>query len=119
MKIEDKFELIALHKCLIEAKFNPSPNDTDLAGSPIVAKLANEVVEQLISLDGPQWKDWRKAENKQFFISNLIVALKQQNLEHVEPSDQKAFIIDALAPLKATENTITNIVFEVFGEKSI
>jgi len=119
MKIKDKFELLALHRCLLEAKFSPSPNDGDIAGSPIVAKLANEVVDELVSIDGSQWNEWRIAENKEPFVSRLISALKQQNLEHVPSNEQRLFIIDALAPLKATDKTVTKIITEVFGGNSI
>lgn len=121
MKIEDKFELMALHRCLLEAKFNPNPNDRDIAGSPIVAKLINQLTDELEKIEGKSWEEWRVAENHIDRVKNLVVALKKSNLDGFEDIDsQSSLVISALAPLKAEEKTIKNIINEVFGDnKSI
>ena len=120
MKIEDKYELLALHKCLMEAKFSADPNDFDIAGSPIAAKLANEVVAELRNIDGEEWDEWREARNHQDRINNLVKALKMQNLNHLSSKQEReSFINNAIAPLVASEDVISQIMTEVFGEESI
>ncbi len=116
MKIEGHFELLALHRCLFEAKFNACPDDYDIAGSPIVAKLANEVLASLKEIEGDKWEEWRIFENHKNHISNLIKALKKQNLNHVKNKGAEVqFIVDALAPLSANEEQINEVIIEVFG----
>ncbi len=119
MKIEGKYELLALHRCLFEAKFNASPNDYDIAGSPIAAKLANDTVDELNKFDDQNWNDWRIAENHMERITHLIESLKKQNLKHINQASQIQFVINALAPLQATEQTIEKIITEVFNEPNI
>jgi len=61
-------ELIALHKALLEAKFNSTPNDSLLAGSPYLAQIAQQVIEAIIDLETAmgdsdaeaKWKEWRQ-----------------------------------------------------------
>lgn len=118
MNIKDKNELIALHRCLLEAKFNPNPNDLDIAGSPIAARIANKVVEELSVIDSEAWDEWRKAENHLDRIDNLKTSLKFQNLSSiVKHTERKEFVINALAPLIADEELVEVLVEEVFETK--
>lgn len=63
---DDYYELLALHKALIEAKFNIDPQNELIAGSPIIARICNRVLDELIKmeedkrLDGKKWSEWRK-----------------------------------------------------------
>ncbi|RFA29925.1 hypothetical protein CAI21_08855 [Alkalilimnicola ehrlichii] len=115
MNIEDPNELLALHRCLLEAKFSPDPDDRDIAGSPIVAKLANNVVAELEAREGAQWGEWRRAENHPQKVSALVSALSQRSLQDLPQSERAAFIHDALAPLVASEELIDEVVEKVFG----
>lgn len=54
--INDYYELLALHKALIEAKFSIDPNNRDISGSPIIAKLFNRVIEELIVAEEEKFK---------------------------------------------------------------
>lgn len=60
MIIEDKFELLALHRALFEAKFVEDPRDPVVPGSRIIANLANRLVDELAAKD-PKWQQWRNA----------------------------------------------------------
>ena len=59
--VTDKYELIALHRALFEAQFSENPLDRDVSGSPLLASLANRLVDALTEID-PRWADWREAE---------------------------------------------------------
>lgn len=52
-KIGDYYELLALHKALLEAKFHQEPNNIEVCFSPIVAKLSNEIVDACKALLSP------------------------------------------------------------------
>jgi len=119
MIIEDKYELLALYRCLFEAKFNPDPNDFDIAGSPIAAKLVNDCVKELALLDeGEDWEEWAKAEHHPERIKDLLKGLSINNLNHIKGKSRKQFIIDALAPLKASNEKIDELIEEVFCKKN-
>lgn len=45
--IKDYYELLALHRALMEAKFTECPNDPVIAGSPLVADIMSQVVTVL------------------------------------------------------------------------
>lgn len=117
MKVSDKYDLIALHRCLLEAKFNPNPSDYDIAGSPIVAKLANQVIDHLEQIDGDKWREWRAFDKHAERVQLLIMALQKQSLEHINTEDARMFFIEnALAPIIASEeeiNTVKEAVFSV------
>lgn len=62
--VGDKYELLALHRGLLEARFCDRENDADVSGSPILAKLHRRLIIVLVSLDKPvggsksQWAAW-------------------------------------------------------------
>jgi hypothetical protein len=61
--VEDRNELLSLHRALLEAKFSNDPNDPAVIGSKIIADLSNRVVDSLIrseSETGEKWEKWRK-----------------------------------------------------------
>lgn len=115
MNIDDKFELMALHRCLLEAKFNPNPKDRDIAASPIVAKLVNDLTEELENINGPGYEEWRVAEKHQERIEDLICALKSSNLKHLKEEDYEQFVINALAPFIGEKETVSYICDKVFN----
>jgi len=45
------YELLALHRALLEAKFCDEPNDNDVSGSPTVASLHRQLVDVLIEAE--------------------------------------------------------------------
>jgi hypothetical protein len=114
--VSDKYDLIALHKCLLEAKFNPNPSDYDIAGSPIAARISIQTIEKLINLEGGKWEQWRQFDNHEERIKNLVTALKKRNLNHISSHEERTkFITDALAPISATNEQIQTVVEDVFS----
>lgn len=65
--ISDYYELMALHRVVLEAKFSENPNNPAIQGSPFVATIANQVIEALMSVDiskegessRVKWQAWR------------------------------------------------------------
>ena len=68
--ISDYFELLALHKTILEAKFSTEPNDDSISGSPLVADICNRVVDEIILIEQKRdndskerWTEWLKITN--------------------------------------------------------
>lgn len=47
LRVKDKYELHAIHKALMEAKFHPDPIQIAVQGSPMVSVFMNHVVDEL------------------------------------------------------------------------
>lgn len=66
-ELSDYYDLLNLHKALMEAKFHDNPDNEYIAGSPIIAKIMNEIVDILTVIDpyanDGDWESWRKLEN--------------------------------------------------------
>ena len=66
-ELSDYYDLLNLHKALMEAKFHDNPDNEYISGSPIIAKIMNEIVDILAEIDPyaneGDWKTWRKLEN--------------------------------------------------------
>ncbi|MEN7343549.1 MAG: hypothetical protein AAAFM81_11420 [Pseudomonadota bacterium] len=119
MQITDHYQLLALHRCLLEAKFSPNPWDPDIAGSPIAAVLANTVVAELAQQDSQDWDDWRKIEHHGPMIERLIKGLEKADLTHWRTTNDRAtFVTNALAPLVATPEQTQILVARIFGDQS-
>lgn len=61
-RLDSHAQLVALHRALMEAKFNDGPVNRDVSASPELAAMANAVVAELAAAepDG-QWAQWRVA----------------------------------------------------------
>lgn len=67
VELNNYYELLAVHRALLEAKFTLYPNDSDVTGSQFVADVANRVLDAIISIDEQkgaykkvdQWEKWR------------------------------------------------------------
>ena len=62
--IRDYYDLLNLHKALMEAKFHKNPENGYIAGSPVIAKIMNEIVELLSEMDPyaneSEWRPQKK-----------------------------------------------------------
>lgn len=74
LEIENYYDLLGLHKALLEAKFHKNPENIEVCFSPIIAKISNEIVEILMKKDAEKdaskkdsWEKWRRLENKSYF----------------------------------------------------
>ena len=115
-EVSDKYELLALHRALFEAKQHPDPEDRDVVGSPFVANLSLRVVDALAELDepptfGPSWRDWQRAEKHEHRLP-----LVRSRIEECAPwskwdADQKQeYVRTLLAPLVAESSTLSDLV---------
>lgn len=119
IEIKDYFLILNLHKALLEAKFHINPDNIEVAFSPVIANLCNELVDALTKIDEEKdnknigrWQNWRKLENKQFYreraMKNAMLCDEWNTME----DDKKIKIAkNLLSPFIATEKEL-----EVFVE---
>ena len=68
LEVNNKVELLAIHRAIYEAKFNPEPYwFPEGQGSPFVARFANQVLDALIEHEEDEeqvqrWEAWRQAD---------------------------------------------------------
>ena len=115
-EVSEKYELLALHRALFEAKHHADPDDTAIVGSPYVAALSLRVVDALAELDdpptfGPGWREWQRAEKHEHRLP-----LVRSRIEECSPwskwdADQKReYVRILLAPLVAEATTLADLV---------
>jgi len=71
------YDLLNLHKALLEAKFHKDPENPYVAGSPIIANICNTLIETLAEYDTStkgfeDWTEWRNIEHQDFYRERII-----------------------------------------------
>lgn len=117
LKIEDKYELQALHKALMEAKFHPEPKQPIIQQSPMVARVMNQVVDQLEKINWVteaerrfkgieyknDWSEWRSNPSESIVVPCLAKHIEAIDKLALQPNDGGQKLLDILlAPYKVT-----------------
>ena len=124
LEIKNKYELLALHKIFLEAKYNGSPEDYTIQSSPLVRDIYERVFELLledekanpprtISKNPETWNDWRQLGKHSHRIEHLKarLALIDSSTWCNMPQSNKQEYIELLAcPLLAEQEQITELI---------
>ena len=115
MIIDDQFDLLALHKTIFSAKFADPPPLSEIPLSPIIAKLANQLVAELEerpeTTGGEGWQEWRKAEKHEHLFEILVKNLiRDKNWSSLSEDEKRDRVVIGLAPLLAEDPTIDNLI---------
>jgi hypothetical protein len=113
LTIDNKYELLALHRGLMEARFCPEPNDMDVSGSPILAALHRRLMDVLLALEphdsatSLQWKSWLQmdVERRHWGIA-LGRARNSTWWKKLTIEERKQAALDLLAPFSVTDELI-------------
>lgn len=116
-------ELIALHKALLEAKFNSMPNDLLIAGSPYVAQIANQVIETVIQLETAKgdanaegkWKEWRRINPSRREWQVAIDRVKETKDTWMRWSNEEkaSYVRVVLSPFTIEEHLLKTFISQV------
>jgi len=113
--VNDYYELLALHRVFIEAKFCDGPNDLDVSASPIVAALHKKLLFSLIEMDVEKkgethrndWKEWLDIDPSR---REWAVAIKRAQNERLwddwSIADRITYILDLLSPFNITDELV-------------
>lgn len=122
LEIYDYYELLALHRALLESKFCSEPNDMDVSGSPIIAKLHRNVVDLLIAAEidrygitaRDNWDKWLRldSERREWQVA-LSRARSHSRLELMNESDRRQHIINLLSPFHVSEDQVNQFITQI------
>lgn len=125
LEIQDKYELLALHRAMMEAKFHSDPKDVLVQQSPMVASVMNQIVDKMEEINwvtkaekkyrGTDWKnewaEWRQAPSEEIVLPCLI-----RNLDILEKfaseSNEKfnEYLETLFAPYKVSNSRMIELV---------
>jgi len=118
LELSDKRELMAVYHAMMEAKFHPSPETSELQGDPFVARFSHQLVDQLIEQAVAEGQDeaanalrhWRQASEEY----PQVVLLKERIGEltwwpTAEQEKRQLFIKDFLAPLLVDSRLLSEL----------
>lgn len=82
--IDEHVDLLALHRVFVELHFITNPNDADVIGSSLIARIANQVLDAIIAKEIDQgrgdtasrWRDWRRIDRSRREWPLLVTQLK-------------------------------------------
>lgn len=96
----DYYELLALHKALLEAKFHTDPDNEEISGSPLVANTCIQVRDLLLQSEkAAQWEDWFQLKNRRDYRATAIMRMsKDRRWEKASDEERKRIAGDYLAP---------------------
>lgn len=113
-EITDYYELLNLHKALLEARFHEGLDNKYLAGSPIIANIHKRIINNLISMDmnrkgNESWSDWIKICNRKDYMQRAV-----ENIIKFEAwdndTDKYEIVKTYISPFIATDNEIEEII---------
>jgi len=120
--VNDYFELMALHRALLEAKFCDEPNDLDVSASPIVAELHKRLIRSIVdaeidrkgSLAKDEWDDWLKIDTtRREWEVGLQRARRERLWDEWSIQEKKKYVYDLLSPFKLNEELVDNFIAQV------
>ena len=120
--VSDYYELLALHRALLESQFCDEPSDIDVSASPLVAKLHKQLLETLVDAEVERkgieaktaWNEWLEidAERREW-----KVALKRAKNERLwnewDDSTKKTYVYDLLSPFDVDDNLVDKFIAQV------
>ncbi len=107
--IGDYYDLLNLHKALLESRFHQGLDNKYLAGSPVIARIHSQIMDKLaiweIERKGSEgWTEWRKIGNRKDYleiaVNNIIKFEEWDCSSHIET------IKNYISPFTATEEEI-------------
>lgn len=125
--IRDYYDLLNLHKALMEAKFHKNPENEYIAGSPVIAKIMNEIVDLLSEMDPyaneSEWRNWRNigqrraeeelTEMEGVWERMIVSAVNDCMWSKYTFEKKKSLAQIYLSPFIASEHELEVFVYEV------
>jgi hypothetical protein len=123
LTISGKYELLALHRALMEARFSTEAGDPDVSASPMLASLHRTMVTALMALaereprSGKRWNEWLALDMARHEWSVAVKRGADSVLWKLMDSSGKAsFAADLLAPFDCDERIKAEFVCAVERE---
>lgn len=117
--INEYYQLLNLHKALLEAKFHENPDNRYVAGSPYVAQLSNKVVDLLALMENNRkgvesWTEWRKLSNQAFYKTRVIEAIiKGGRWNSLSDCKKRETVSNYISPFTCTDFEMNSLICEI------
>jgi hypothetical protein len=111
VQIEGYYEILALHKMLVDRKFD-GPED-EYFGSPYIAAVQNRLADALEAADpGSGWCDWRKAEAHTRYVEKVRGFLSTAGdwWRNTSEQERATHVRVLLAPLRPSAGLLDELV---------
>jgi hypothetical protein len=121
--VSNYYELLALHRAIMEAKFSEDSADRDIAGSPILSSVHRRVIHLLMAADVKKNGDKATIGWEQFLAIGpesrcFRVALRRASeipgWHSLSYGEQKRWAADLLEPFRASEKLLAFFISQVF-----
>jgi hypothetical protein len=116
LTVSDPTELLALHRALMEAKFNDAPNAPEVQASPYVAAVSHRTLDALIaaeeargnhrSADG--WREWRAGDAHDWLRRFVLARLA--DYPRLTEAQRRESVRLLAAPLVVTDAWVDAVV---------
>lgn len=119
--ISDYYELLNLHKALLEAKFHDNPDNYYVAGSPYVARLSSKVIDLLAIIEierkgTESWTDWRKLSNQDHYKTRAVNAIIHRGVwEQLSDCEKRETVFNYISPFTCTDVEMASLIREIDG----
>ena len=89
----DYYQLLNLHKALLEAKFHTKPDNELVSASPLVASVYIQVRNLLLrSGRSEQWEEWFQLKNRPEYRRRAILRLlKSKRWSKASPKERRIY----------------------------
>ncbi|MGY3188446.1 hypothetical protein [Lysinibacillus sp. TE18511] len=123
LEVEGYYEILNLHKALLEAKFHKDPDNLDVAGSPIIAKICNNIVDMLSEYEIKEkgkdsWCEWRKIENQNFFKERTVENAQNVAWEKLSYKEKESLTKSIFSPFTFTDKDVIDFIKTVDGKST-
>lgn len=129
--IEDYFEMLALHRALLEAKFSENPNDVDVLGNGVVGSLIIKNIEAMKAVAKAKgendavkgwdaWKQKRIGEESREWKICLRLAFETSSWKNLNRLQKNGLIADLFSPYSLNEDALErffSLIEEHFSNK--
>ncbi|WP_340399395.1 SMI1/KNR4 family protein [Paenibacillus sp. FSL H8-0079] len=120
--VEEETELLALHRVLLEAKFNLSPSDYHIQASPFAAELAQRVLKTIVELQAAtdvnkkeRWSNWLEQKKDWIWERCLSYMLKTPpfHWRTMEQVTKCKYVKWLFSPYDPSEEDVTRFIDEL------
>ena len=115
LQIKDYYSLVSLHKALLEAKFNLTPENEEISGSPLIADIYKEVISLLLQSDkASDWEIWLQLKNRDDYKQKTILRMKKcRQWKNAAPEAKRKIAQVYLVPFLYGEQELLDVIAAV------
>lgn len=118
LEVKGYYSLLNLHKALLEAKFNSTPDNFEVGESPIIAQLCKDITELLIQheLDVKgieSWSEWLKLKNRPDYRKRVLQRMRYCiNWDKMDSDAKRTYVLNCASPFTCTGSELEELIFE-------